>query len=127
MPVKKLVLASLPILALAAGVPSANASVNVSAAGPGAGLVGYANPDITLDRSLPVTPTFANLDPLAPHDVVSEATRIVNNVPKPLFRSENIVAGETSAITFLPNVAAGSYDYYCSVHADVMTGTAIVR
>jgi len=120
--VRKLIALFVVAVAFSALSP-ARAAVNTVVAGPGAFALTYATPRVVLDRSAPST--FVNADP-APHNVWSVATRKINNVNVPLFSSAVINLGETAPITFLPSVAAGDYEFFCTLHPG-MRGTATVR
>jgi plastocyanin len=75
---------------------------------------GYVNPDVTIEQGEKLT--FLNPD-VAPHDVTSA---------KPgLFASETVGIGSEVPVTGADSLAAGTYDYICSVHP-YMVGTLTV-
>lgn len=73
--------------------------------------------------------TFVNLDQTT-HDITSRATKTVVVKKKkkqvPLFRSEIVAGGATGTIAATATLAAGSYDFFCSLHPG-MTGTLMVQ
>lgn len=88
--------------------------------------------------------TYINLDPLATHNVISDATKKAGtgdprlsycgtgknfantDASCPLFWSGAVIpAGETSAITGTARLAAGTYAFHCEPHGN-MKGTLTV-
>lgn len=113
---KYIAAAALALFALSS-VP-ANAAANVAVAGPGAAVYGeYFTPRIVLSKSAPAV--FANLDPTAPHDIVSN--RKVGTAPA--FESDVIGGGRTTPIVIKSGAQPGEYTFYCSLHP-TMTGVA---
>lgn len=112
------------------GLIIAAAAVSLLSAVPGqtVGQAALAGAEVTGQYALPqmVVPagqgaTFANLDPLAPHDIVSVA-RVGGPTSARRFRSAVVDFGQTSAIEGVATLAAGDYAFFCSVHPN-MTGT----
>ena len=102
------------LAALAAAVvaaPAARADERVIAAPLSSG---YVNPDVRIDQGEKLT--FLNPD-VAPHDVTSTEPG--------LFASETVGIGSEVPVTGADSLAAGTYDYICSVHT-YMTGTLTV-
>jgi plastocyanin len=74
----------------------------------------YQNPQVTIDQGERLT--FRNTD-FANHDVTSKTSG--------LFASDTIGQGATSFVEGSQYLTTGSYDFYCSIHAQ-MTGTITV-
>jgi plastocyanin len=107
---RRIVMAAAVLGALAAA-PVARADERVIAAPLSSG---YVNPDVHIDEGEKLT--FLNPD-VAPHDVTSAEPG--------LFASETVGAGSEVPVTGAESLAAGTYDYICSVHT-YMTGTLTV-
>ena len=82
-------------------------------AGPGAAAATYLTP-VTLVQADAPSLSFLNLD-IAQHDVDH---RPAAGQPK-LFDSPLIGTGQTAKVTFTGPLAAGTYDYYCSIHPNM--------
>jgi outer membrane protein assembly factor BamB len=82
-------------------------------AGPGAAAATYLTP-VTLVQADAPSLSFLNLD-IAQHDVDH---RPAAGQPK-LFDSPLIGTGQTAKVTFTGSLAAGTYDYYCSIHPNM--------
>jgi plastocyanin len=105
---------------LAALAPS-HAAANTVVAGPGGAITGYATPQVVVVTA-GGDATFVNADAAAPHDVRSVRNK---SNGQPLFKSTVIDAGETAPIVGTGSLAAGDYDFICTLHAN-MTGTITV-
>lgn len=75
--------------------------------------------------ALPTTPLlqgmgldYTNLDAFAPHNVVSDQAGLFSSGPA-------IVAGQTSPVVGVEDLADGTYAFHCAVHPD-MQGTLVV-
>ena len=99
------------IVAVLVAAPATRADERVIAAPLSSG---YVNPDITIDQGEKLT--FLNPD-VAPHDVTSKEPG--------LFSSETVGTGSEVPVTGADALAAGTYDYICSVHP-YMTGKLTV-
>lgn len=88
-------------------------------AGPQSHVVGFFTPRLAMAPS--TTLSFGNGD-LVGHDVTSRARDAAG---RPLFRSPVTTTGTISTVAGAENLAAGSYDFYCSLHPN-MTGTLTV-
>ena len=99
--------------AVISGLSMAPGQTVGQAAGPGAEVTGFTLPQMVVPRGQ--TATFANLDPLAPHDVTS-VRRVGGSTSPRLFESATIDFGETADIARVSGLAAGDYDYFCKVH-----------
>ncbi len=99
------------IVAALVAAPAAYADQRVIAAPLSSG---YVNPDVTIEPGEKLT--FLNPD-VAPHDVTSTEPG--------LFASETVGVGREVPVTGADSLAAGTYDYICSVHP-YMVGTLTV-
>ena len=79
----------------------------------------YTNPNVTIDQGERLT--FRNTD-FARHDVTSVAS---GSVGGHLFASDTIGQNATSFVEGSQYLTTGSYDFYCSIHAQ-MKGTVTV-
>jgi len=79
----------------------------------------YATPNVTIDQGEKLT--FQNSDVVS-HDVTSEKTGAGN---KPLFSTPLVSGGGSSFVEGSQYLTAGSYAFFCSVHAN-MRGTLTV-
>ncbi|HEX9713558.1 MAG TPA: plastocyanin/azurin family copper-binding protein [Actinomycetota bacterium] len=89
------------------------------AAGPAAEITGFTLPEMVVPQGQAAT--FANLDPLAPHDVTSVA-RVGGATSARRFESATIGFGETADIARVSGLASGDYEYFCKVHPTTMRG-----
>jgi plastocyanin len=85
-----------------------------------AATIRYVNPNITIAQGEKVN--FANNDSVQ-HDVSSVGDTADH---KPLFESQLIGRGQTSAVDGTQYLKTGKYDFYCSVHPQQMKGTITV-
>ena len=74
----------------------------------------FAPPTVALDPGDSLT--YANADPLAPHNVQSTQTGLDG---APLFRSEVIPAGATAAVNGVEALGPGSYPFFCVLHPNM--------
>lgn len=98
--------------------PSGGATVEVSASN----ATSFDQSELSAPADVPITFRFVNKDPNAPHNVAVKGANADGSdfVGLPLAQ-----AGETVDYVS-PPMAAGSYTFYCSVHAN-MTGTLTVE
>lgn len=102
--------------AVLGGPPAALADEEIVAATPNR----YTNPDVTIDQGEPLT--LRNTD-FAMHDVASTQP---GDVKGRLFASDVIGGGETSFVEGSQYLTTGTYDFFCTVHPNSMTGTITV-
>lgn len=127
-------IASIGVMALALAVPGQAGAV-VAATGPGAQFGGYVTPVVVAQQGGSLT--YANADPLAPHNVVADgvygattkswcttAQRRDNTCP--LFWSATIGVGQTPVLGLEATMGGGTmYPFFCTVHPG-MKGTLVV-
>ena len=109
----RILLITFSVLALAAGVAYADATIY---AGPPSSFYGG---DVSIAQGEKIT--FTNLDTIA-HDVTASAK---SGDGKPLFASAQVSTGGSAPVSGVEALPAGSYPYICSLHP-FMTGTITV-
>lgn len=87
-------------------------------------LPGDSDPHATLEITRGDRLLLANVDPLGAHNLVS--LDVADDAP--LFSSDLVNMGEATEVDGVPNLAAGTYAFMCTVHGwDAMHGALEVR
>jgi plastocyanin len=100
------------------GVAPAQADQRIVAAA----ITRYVTPAVTIAPGEPLT--FANQDPLLPHNVTARDSAPDDSTP--LFASATIAGGKETPVDGADALDPGSYAFYCTIHPAQMNGTLTV-
>ncbi|GAC1412435.1 MAG: hypothetical protein NVSMB57_07850 [Actinomycetota bacterium] len=114
----KKVLLAFAVVSMLGSAGMSHAAVNVESSPPGAA-VNSGAPSFTFGVGAPMVAvksapfTYANLDPLASHNMVAD--KRVNG--KPVFTSALISVGQTENVDISKLVVGQTYGFHCTAHA----------